>query len=81
MTNKKNVETLDVNERIAKSEALVNKYKKPFALGILALIVVVVAVILYNVMYATQDFATPTSASGRTHRSTWKTTLQTMTCW
>ena len=67
MTNKKNVETLDVNERIAKSEALVNKYKKPFALGILALIVVVVAVILYNVMYATPraDKASTALAKGQ----------------
>ncbi|MCI6208838.1 MAG: hypothetical protein MR649_05975, partial [Prevotella sp.] len=67
MTNKKNVETLDVNERIAKSEALVNKYKKPFALGILALVVVVVAVILYNVMYATPraDKASTALAKGQ----------------
>lgn len=67
MTNKKNVETLDVNERIAKSEALVNKYKKPFALGILVLVVVVVAVILYNVMYATPraDKASTALAKGQ----------------
>ena len=56
-----------MNERIAKSEALVNKYKKPFALGILALIVVVVAVILYNVMYATPraDKASTALAKGQ----------------
>ena len=45
MTNTKNVETLDVNERIKRSEAFVNKYKMPLAIGIGALVVVIAATI------------------------------------
>ena len=51
MTNTKNVETLDVNERIKRSEAFVNKYKMPLVIGIGALVVVIVAAILANVFY------------------------------
>lgn len=51
MTNTKNVETLDVNERIKRSEAFVNKYKMPLAIGIGALVVVIAAAILANVFY------------------------------
>ena len=51
MTNTKNVETLDVNERIKRSEAFVNKYKMPLAIGIGALVVVIAATILANVFY------------------------------
>ena len=51
MTNTKNVETLDVNERIKRSEAFVNKYKMPLAIGIGVLVVVIAAAILANVFY------------------------------
>ena len=51
MTNTKNVETLDVNERIKRSEAFVNKYKMPLAIGIGALVIVIAAAILANVFY------------------------------
>lgn len=51
MTNSKNVEALDVNERIKKSEAFVNKYKMPLIIGVSAVVVIVAAVILLNVLY------------------------------
>ena len=51
MTNTKNVETLDVNERIKRSEAFVNKYKMPLAIGIGALVVVIAAAIIAKVFY------------------------------
>lgn len=51
MTNVKNQEALDVNERIKKSEAFVNRYKKPLAFGAIAVVAIVAIVILSNVFY------------------------------
>lgn len=51
MTNVKNQEALDVNERIKKSEAFVNKYKKPLIFGAIAVVAIVAIVILANVLY------------------------------
>lgn len=48
MVNKKE-EVLDVNEKLEKSEAFIAKYKKPIAIGVAAVVVIVVAAILYNV--------------------------------
>ena len=67
MTNSKNVEALDVNERIERSEAFVNRYKKPLAIGIGAVIVIIVAAILLNVLYFTPraDKASTALAKGQ----------------
>lgn len=49
MTNFKKTEA--PSEELAKSEAFVEKYKKPLVYGLIALVVVVVAVVLFNVLY------------------------------
>lgn len=52
MENLKKNEELGVNGNLEKSEAFVAKYRKPIVGGVIALVVIVVAVILFNVLYS-----------------------------
>jgi predicted negative regulator of RcsB-dependent stress response len=48
MANKKNQESLDVNESLNKSEAFFIKNKKPIIIAVIALIVIIAGLFLYN---------------------------------
>lgn len=46
---KKEEKNLEVNEKLEKSEAFIVKYKKPLLISVIALVVIVVGAVLYNV--------------------------------
>ena len=46
--SKKEAEILDVNETLNKSEAYISKHKKPILIGLVAVVVVIAALFVYN---------------------------------